>query len=322
MNFFMKYVFSLTAVLLLSACNTTNSQIKYQSNTNKPTVNKNSLYDMQQCFISKMRNPKLTNAAVGYVINVENVADGTVPLNSSQNGALADAGKLQMIKSLFALLIRPNTDANHTILTNRVPLIFRQDLQPVELGLIDRDLLLFGYDVPKKNQDSNNELAHYVANYNEGILKIFNDSRKQNGSVYSKKEIVRVFVINAAFSRYDTDGLLNGYGSDTQYDKNTEIKLTFGKKKIDRYMGLTVNIIDPTTNLVLAAENFELALSQNDNTTSIKVGRKDFIGSGLTINQQTINSPHEAQQILIDYAAMWFVKKLFSANDFSSCGNI
>lgn len=309
MKFFMKSICGLTAALFLNACSTTDNQIQYKPNTNKPAISKNSLHSMQQCFISKLRSPMVRKNNIGYIIGVENVADGTIPLNSvSQNGALADSGKLQMLKSLFTLLgANPNT--NHTILLHKVPFMFRQDVSPLNINNQVADL--FGY----VNQD-------YFTVYKEDLLtRFFNNPAKQKSPFYHKKDAVQAFLINAAFSRYDTEGTLNGYGSDTEYDKNTDLKLALGKKKVEKYMGLTINVIDPSTNIVLQAENFELALSQNDNTTTIKVGRKDFLGSGVTINKQSINSPHEAQQILIDYAAMWFVRNLY-INDFSSCGNM
>lgn len=309
MKFLVKSICCLTAALFLNACSSTDNQIKYQPNTNRPTISTNSLSEMQQCFISKLRFPTVRNNNVGYVISVENVADGTIPLHSAnQNSALADSGKLQMLKSLFTLF-KAHQNANHTILLNKVPFMFRQDVSPLVINNQIADI--FGYVDPS-----------YITVYNQDLLtRFFNNPAKQKSSSYYPKNAVKVFTINAAFSRYDTEGSVNGFGSDSEYNKNTDLKLAFGNKKIHRYMGLTVNIIDPTTNMVLEAENFELALSQNENTTTIKVGRKDFIGSGLTINKQTINSPHEAQQILIDYAAMWFVKKLYT-NDFSSCGNV
>lgn len=309
MKFLMKSICGLTAALCLNACSTTDSQIQYKPNTNKPAVSKNSLHSMQQCFISKLRSPMVRKNNIGYIVGVENVADGTIPFNSTTPNALADSGRLQMLKSLFNLMIKPNPDSNHTILLHKVPFMFRQDISPLNIHNQVADV--FGY----VNQN-------YFVDYKKDLLtRFFNNSTKQKSPLYHRKDAVQPLLINAAFSRYDTEGALSGYGSDTEYDKNTDLKLAKGKKKVQRYMGLTINVIDPATNMVLQAENFELALSQNDNTTTIKVGRKDFIGSGVTINKQSINSPHEAQQILIDYAAMWFVKNLYR-NDFSSCGNI
>lgn len=286
--------------LLLSACANTQINTKYQAIADVPKVSENVLSQIQQCFKEKLENPLIGRENVGVVIMVNDVADGTIPLKNV-NGPLADSGKMQMIKSLFAL---SNHEANHTLLINRVPDIFQRNNLPGNNSLIS----LFGY--PDEG---------FLANYHEEMLnRFFNNPSKQNSKLYRKKDAIQYFMIDAAFSRYDTEGSLKGYGSSTQYDKNTDVNLEFGNKKLQRYMGLTINVIDPSKNLVMEAENFELALLQDDSSKLFKVGRKGFISSGLTIQNQKINSPHEAQQILIDYAAMWFMRRIYQ-NDFSQC---
>lgn len=122
------------------------------------------------------------------------------------------------------------------------------------------------------------------------------------------------YVIDASFTRFDTDGYRSdGIGTTLEYDKNTNADFSFGSAKDKRYMALTVNIIDIITNSVVESETFEILVSKDKKDKTFKIVRKG-LGFGFTDEINTIESIHSAQNILLDYSAMWILDQFTEEN--------
>lgn len=280
-------------IALLSACTTTQKETRYVPVSAKPTVAKNNLSNKFMCYERKIKaNPYIfANKDYSMGLFVKDITDGTIPVGSVNDSPLVDSGRLQMLSSLGKLF------GNH-------PEIMVGYYFPRALENTDTGINIFGYIDDNATREMGN-----------GQLYSMNNKIRIEFTPFVEATKADFFIIDGTFSRNDSDdGVFNrGFASSAEYEKTTKASAEFGKNKSKKYLSLTVLIAHPVTNTLLNSETFELSLEKHKSTAELKVGRSN-INTGITIEREQIESLHSAQQLLIDYAALW-VAQQFAQNN-------
>ncbi len=281
----------LSLLATLISCSSVTKE--YSHVKNKPTISKSSLDEVKQCVKDTLDEgvTKTVNHGLGFF--VRDVADGTVPKNSSVDGELSDAGRIQLLASISKL--HPK---KHQIITMyNFPKIFNNDINGLltDVGTPDTEQFISLIDT---------------------IKETINGYRKKSGLLEIEK--TGVYVIDAAFTRFDgKDGRATGWGVDSEYSKKTQLDLSMGTLKEKKIMTLTVNIINPSNNIIEMAESFDLLYEKTSNEKGFKIVRNNS-GIGMNIETVNIESVHSAQSTLIDYAAIWILSQ-FSDKNLDKC---
>lgn len=295
----LKSISLLGLVFSINACTVSSVETIHQSVSAIPKIQETSLTKIRQCVANEI-TPFVNenNKGAGFVFMVNNISDGTIP-EGYADGPLADSGKLQMLNSLQRLL---NDNFNQVLVLGRIPAMFKEGEQLRE-GFLNE----LGY-------------PHYnnIISLQKSLINTFNKIRKDNYPEHYHKSLfvdrVRFFTIDATFSRNDSDTtFVNGVGFSSEYNRKTQSELSIGNNNSSKFITLTLNIIDPIKNVVIASENFDLEFTNNKKEGEFKIGRNG-ISSGISVEKQVIESVHSAQQTLIDYASIWLINKITDQN--------
>lgn len=288
-----KFLFLSGTVLFISACTATKTETTYIPVSAQPVVAKNNLSDKFSCYEKSIKSNQymFDNKQYSMGLFVKDITDGTIPAGAVNDSPLTDSGRLQMLSSLGKLF------ANH------------------------REMII-GYYFPRALENTQEGINHlgYVsddaaAELTKGQLFLMNNKIRTEFSPFIPATGADFFVVDGTFSRNDSDdGMLNhGFAGSTEYEKTTKASAEFGKNKSKKYLSLTILIAHPITNTIVNTETFELSLEKNKSTAELKVGRSNF-NTGITVEKEQIESLHSAQQLLIDYAALWIVQQFAQYN--------
>lgn len=262
----------------LMACATSHTQFSEVKSPPKVKPVTQSIAQKQQCVINQVQNRIDLVTDKGVALFIRDINDERV---SGETESLAVANRIYLSSSLFKL----HKKQQQLMVMDNMPKVFRDE------GLLD-----VGYP----STDAMTELK-------ERLTKAF----KSRGSQWNT---IGMYVIDASFTRFDKDGSKSsGRGFNSEYSKNASAEIEFGTAKEDKYMSLTVNIINAYTNNVEETETFDILISKDKRERTVKVVRKGF-GLGLTDEINHIESTHSAQNILLDYAAMWIIDQFSDEN--------
>lgn len=269
-----------TSLLSLCLISCTTTQITYTDVKSSPKVKPitHSIAQRQQCVINQVKNRIDPATNKGIALFIRDINDERV---SGEPEFMTVANRIYLSGSLFKL----HKSQQQLMVMDNMPKAFRDE------GLLD-----VGYPNNKAVAD---------------IINRLKTAFKNRGSQWND---VGLYVIDASFTRFDKDGTKSsGYGSNGEYNKNSSVEVEFGKAKEQKYMSLTVNIINAYTNNVEETETFDILISKDKRERTVKVVRKGF-GLGLTDEINHIESTHSAQNILLDYAAMWIIDQFSDEN--------
>lgn len=157
-----------------------------------------------------------------------------------------------------------------------------------------------------------NDLNGFQLANEYGVSKI---APQTLGKVYNVK---RVFRIKGKFTKLDGNATYDkGYAGNIGYNHDSDSSdFRFGKTKNSRSLSLTV-FLASASNVVLDSATFDITIRKaaNNFTATLKVSN----GSGGYNYSKTVSeSLHNAQQLLTEAAAYWFVTRVFPA-DYNSC---
>lgn len=285
----------------LSACTSFQTEKTFTAVADTPVVSTNSLSKKFACYQDKLKDnylfPHQKEASIGFYVH--NIADGTVP--EGQDSPLSDAGRLQMLSSLGKL--------------------FRFHKQ-----------VMVSYHFPRNlaNPTPTTDISEYDGVNGQGFLSTkafqafrvaqvnFINSRRQTSPLFKEHKADEnqsaIYIIDGAFSRNDSDdgAISDGLGISSEYEKKKKTaEIEWGKKYGKKFLSLTILVANPSSNTIDFTETFELSIQKNAKTAELKVGRSG-ISAGVAIEKEQVESLHNAQQVLIDYASLWIVDQFLS----------
>lgn len=278
-------------MLVGTSCST--NVLQYSSVKAIPKETQTSLSGALSCTAKSLKGH---HSEIAYALLVRDLKDGTVRPNSNYDGPLADSGGLQLKNRLVTLI--PSEDA---LVMDKYPLIF-MDQNKGRIG-VDR----FGLPESKSRKL-----------YQKSLLGSINKTRKARNLSPAKGLVI--IAIDGAFTRIDSTAFgNNGYGLDAGNDgTGASGDLDYGVSLSKKVISLDINLVKPTTNLIAVSESLDLEFSSNTKRFGItaSAGEGDL---GFSLSKTAIESVHSAQQTLIDAAALWIVKKLYSEAQTSQC---
>lgn len=275
-----KALFLLSISLGLTGC--INSVMQYQTIGSSPVIAPipPSIASKRECTARLVSNYINGNTHGVYGLFIRNITDGRVSGLDVNSDSSSLANRIYLSGSLFKLHKSKKQ-------------LFVMDTMPMGLN---ENLLSSGYPNPDIMDYLILSLQTHASDIRESPV---------DGTVFA--------IIDASFTRFDKENYDNGYATSLEYSKNSSAEVSFGQTNTEQYMTLTVNLIDPTTNSIVESETFEIQLSKNKKDKTFKVGRKGF-EVGFTDEVTTIDSIHSAQNVLLDYAAMWIIDQFTDDN--------
>lgn len=294
-------------VLCLSACSLTKTESSYIPVSAKPIIAKNNLSDKLICYSDTLRKDYYIFENKENIIGlfVKDIVDGTIPINSVHDSSLVDSGRLQLISSLSKLF----NNHKEIIVAYSFPRAFDNNEEGINKTGYLSDTVY--YELVNGQLFKMNNWIRIPSEYQES-----NDTKNRVKPVIKAKTADFV-IVEGAFSRNDSDdGSMNrgGAGSfEYENEKKTQIGAEIGDTKSKKFLSLTIVLAHPYTNTILDTEIFELAIEKNKGTGELKLGRSN-INTGITFEREQIESLHSAQQLLIDYAALWIADVLAQQN--------
>lgn len=275
----LKFLLPIGLSLGLMACSTKYTQFTTVKNPPKIAPVAHSIATKQQCVIQQVKNSiDPTNQQFGIALFIRDISDSRV---SGETETITMANRIYLSGSLFKL----HNTQNQLMVMDNMPKAFR-DEGVLETGYPDTDALL---------------------SISENLKKSFSHRNQP-------KDSLGLYIIDASFTRFDKDGnKAFGYGVNAEYNKNSSAEVEFGNTKENKYMSLTVNIINAFTNNIEETETFDILISKDKRERTVKLVRKGF-GLGLTDEISQIESIHSAQNVLLDYASMWIIDQFTSNN--------
>lgn len=202
--------------------------------------------------------------------------------------------------------ISEKDDTNITISANRIYLagsLFKLHESKNQIFIMDNMPRAFTEELASSGYPPNEALQ----DLGYALKRDFSKTRK------SDVGNIMFYIVDASFTRFDKEGSSSGFGNNIEYDKKSNGEFSFGKSNVEQYMTLTVNLIDARTNSIAESETFEILLSKNTKEKTFTVTRKG-LGIGYTNQIEKIDSIHSAQNILLDYSAMWILDQFTHNN--------
>lgn len=280
----------------LSACTSFQTEKTFTAVSDTPVISTNSLSKKFTCYQDKLKDNYLfpNNKGVSLGFYVKNIADGTVP--EGMDSPLSDAGKLQMLSSLGKLF--------HSHKQIMVSYHFPRNLaNPAPTSDISESDGVNGQGFLSKEAFRAIKASQaYFINQRRKGSPLFKDHLAEENQV-------TFYIIDGAFSRNDSDdgAISDGLGVSGEYEKKKKTaEIEWGTKYGKKFLSLTILLAEPLSNTVDYTETFELSIKKNAKTAELKVGRSG-ISAGVAIEKEQVESLHNAQQVLIDYASLWIV---------------
>jgi len=292
------YVLASFAFLLsLSACTSSTSHVA-ATIASTPTVSRSNISSAVECMGERLSNASAPRA---YIFLIRDLPDGTVKQGPYQNGPMSDAGRIQFINSLSE-----NIHPHLGVVTDKYPSIFKH-LSKEEIGL-NR------FGLP-----SADNVKSFISIF-RGII----DVARKNKKMPSARSIIPL-VVDGSFTRMDGDNFYQaGNAHNTGSRGNNEGgkfsgQIDFGKTVSARAITLAINLVDPRSNVIVAARSFDLKFSRTNDKKRFRIALGDGF-YGFSHNEVIVEGLHSAQQTLLDAAVMWVLDKSYGDRiNFSNC---
>lgn len=262
-----------------------------------PTPSRTNITQAVQCMGNTLNNSRIPRA---YIFMVRDLPDGTVKQGPYQNGPMSDAGRTQFINTLSEHL-HPHVG----LVTDKYPDIFQQARK--------ENIGLNRFGLP-----SSNNVRAFTSIF-KGII----DAARQSRRLPPVSQVIPL-VVDGSFTRMDSDNYHQygdahngGFRGDSNNRQSGQID--FGNTQSARAITLAINLVDPRTNLVVAARSFDLQFSRTNDKRRFRIALGDGF-YGYSRNEVIVEGLHSAQQTLLDAAAMWVIEKSYGDKiNFSAC---
>ena len=281
----------------LSACTSSTSHVA-ETIAATPMVSRSNISSAVECMGERLSDAHTSRA---YIFLIRDLPDGTVKQGPYQNGPMSDAGRIQFINTLSE-----NIHPHLGVVTDKYPSIFKH--------LSKEDIGLNRFGLP-----SANNVKSFISIF-RGII----DVARKNKKIPPAQSIVPL-VVDGSFTRMDGDNFYQtGNAHNTGNRANgDEGKVTgqvdFGKTTSAKAITLAVNLVDPRSNVIVAARSFDLQFSRTNDKKRFRVALGDGF-YGFSHNEVIVEGLHSAQQTLLDAAVMWVLDKSYGDRiNFSSC---
>ena len=288
---------SLAFLVSLSGCSSSTSHISPTIKAT-PTVSRSNISSAVECMGERLSN---ANTARAYIFLIRDLPDGTVKQGPYQNGPMSDAGRIQFINTLSE-----NIHPHLGLVTDKYPSIFKH-LSKEEIGL-NR------FGLP-----SANNVKSFVSIF-RGII----DVARKNKKMPLARSIIPL-VVDGSFTRMDGDNFYqqgNAHNSGSRGNNEGgkfSGQIDFGKTSSARAITLAVNLVDPRSNVIVAARSFDLQFSRTNDKKRFRIALGDGF-YGFSHNEVIVEGLHSAQQTLLDAAVMWVLDKSYGDRiNFSNC---
>ncbi len=133
-------------------------------------------------------------------------------------------------------------------------------------------------------------------------------------------EVAGAIRVKGVFTQNDSSDYYNkGFGSNVDVEgTHGEVELEHGVSQASRTFSLAIHLGNPVSNIVLAATTLTLNTHTKSDEYSIGVGYGEGSMS-FSKESKLKEGMHGAQRTLIEAAAMWMLRGLYSKVDFSQC---
>lgn len=281
----------------LSGCSSSNTHIE-PTIAASPTPTRSNISSAVECMGERLED---ANTPQAYIFLIRDLPDGTVKQGPYQNGPMSDAGRVQFINTLSE-----NIYPHVGVVTDKYPSIFKH-LSKEEIGL-NR------FGLP-----SAENVKSFVSIF-RGII----DVARKNKKIPSARSIIPL-VVDGSFTRMDGDnfqqvGNAHNAGNRGNGDAaKASGQIDFGKTVSARAISLAVNLVDPRSNLIVAARSFDLKFTRTNDKKRFRIALGDGF-YGFSHNDVIVEGLHSAQQTLLDAAVMWVLDKSYGSRiNFSAC---
>lgn len=236
------------------------------------------MLDTFQCVRATLK----VNSTQPTLFLVDAIVDGTK--ESPHDGPLADSGEIQLKSSLVELIPKKSG-----MVSDVVPAIFH--------ARKGGEINSFGTVAP-------NLWKSYL----------------QFTSSLFEERMPRVLLIKGSFTRFDSnpnEQSDRGFSLGNDGDDG-DGELSYGEANRKQGVGLTINIIDPPSSIIISTQSFLANAENGQKDLKIRIGPGEG-AVGYKRSFQKSLTPHEIQQHLIDVAALWIANKAYSSANIGQC---
>lgn len=296
MSFKSKYIILFVLALFLCSCSKSKLPIDESNSENYTKTRKTNLSRALSCAGERLHTFYIKE---GFIFIVKDVVDGTVRERSFVDGALSDAGRIELINSIYSMV-----DVFKGVVADTIPPFIVGERVPQALtihGGVNEQMLL-GY-MAKLKDVTNKRRELYGMNALDTLSPI---------------------IVEAMFTRLDSEPLYrNGMGVNGGVSSEQPVTgdVNIGLSNRAKGVSLVIKISNIVTNQVIASKAFTAYSSEHDNLFKIRLGY-DGGYLGYSMDNIMVQTNHGLQQALIDTAALWLVDRTYGQTkglDFKTC---